>query len=212
MTIIVLAHQKGGVGKTTTALNLVEIMKPDIIIDQDTHEGIAFLNEFRAEDNKLNVISGLNKKTMSDTLRQSEQDKTILVDCGGFDSEVNRVAISLADVLLVPTNDDIKEVRGLKKFNQTLVEISEDMGFEQIGHIFITRSHPNRKRFDDLEDYVNNSSHLKMLNTRIPTSKWHNEAQSDGLGVTAHKNTRNRDAARQVKALAAEITQILESN
>lgn len=209
--IIVLAHQKGGVGKTTTALNLVEIMKPDIIIDQDAHDGISFLNEYRELGNKLNVIHGLDKASMIKTLRQSEQGKTIVVDCGGFDSDVNRVAIALADVVLVPSNDDIKEVKGLNRFNDMLVEISNDLGEQQVGHVFLTRTHPSRKHFEDFEGFVNEMSHLKMLSTRIPTSKFHNIAHFEGVGVTAHQKTKYSDAARDIKALAKEVTLLLES-
>ncbi len=209
--IIVIAHQKGGVGKTTTALNLIEILKPDIIIDQDAHDGISFLNGFREPSNRLNVIHGLDREGMINTLRESDKGKTILVDCGGFDSVINRNAIALADVVLVPSNDDVKEVKGLNRFNDMLIEISDDLGEKQIGHVFITRTHPSRKHFEDFESFVSDKSHLTMLSTRIPTSKYHNIAHFDGVGVTAHKKTKYSDAARDVKALAEEIQQLLES-
>ncbi|WP_149983316.1 ParA family protein [Pseudoalteromonas rhizosphaerae] len=203
--IIVLAHDKGGVGKTTTALNLAEILKPDIIIDQDTHNNLVILNQLRDEKDQLNVLSNLNKSELINALSKSAQGQLILVDCGGFDSELNRIAIAASDMTIVPANDDINEVVGLKRFNKTLEQISNDMGEKITGHVMFTRVHPSRKKFTDVESFINNSDNLARLQTVIPTRKWHAMAALDGYGVTNHKKTKYSDAAREVTALATEI-------
>ena len=42
--IVAVAHNKGGVGKTTTVVQLAGELKPEIIIDLDAHQGIAIIN------------------------------------------------------------------------------------------------------------------------------------------------------------------------
>lgn len=207
--IIVLAHNKGGVGKTTTALNLTEILEPDIVIDQDAHGILVTLNSFREPSAQFNVLSGLSKNELIAQLQQSEQGKLILVDCGGFDSKLNRIAVALSDLVIVPANDDITEVIGLKSFDKTLSEISKEMGTPINGRVLFTRVHPLRKKFDDVESFLNNAQHLSRLTTTIPTRKDYGKAALDGMGVTNHHKTKYSDAARDIKALANEIKALL---
>lgn len=207
--IIVLAHNKGGVGKTTTALNLTEILKPDIVIDQDAHSNLVTLNRFREPSAQFNVLSGLSKNELIEQLKQSEQGKLILVDCGGFDSELNRIAVALSDLVIVPANDDITEVIGLKSFDKTLKEISAEMGVNINGRVLFTRVHPRRKKFDDVESFLNSSDHLSRLNTTLAARKDYPLAAIDGMGVFTHPKTKYSDAAREIKALAIEINTLL---
>ena len=157
--IIVLAHNKGGVGKTTTALNLTEILKPDIVIDQDAHSNLVTLNSFREPSAQF--------------------------------------------------NDDITEVIGLKSFDKTLSEISAEMGTPINGRVLFTRVHPRRKKFDDVESFLNNSKHLSRLNTTLAARKDYPLAAIDGMGVFTHPKTKYSDAARDIKALAIEINTLL---
>lgn len=207
--IIVLAHNKGGVGKTTTALNLTEILKPDIVIDQDAHSNLVTLNGFREPSAQFNVLSGLSKGELIEQLKQSEQGKLILVDCGGFDSELNRIAVALSDLVIVPANDDITEVIGLKSFDKTLKEISAEMGVNINGRVLFTRVHPRRKKFDDVESFLNNSEHLSRLSATLAARKDYPLAAIDGMGVFAHPKTKYSDAAREIKALAIEVSGLL---
>lgn len=207
--IIVLAHNKGGVGKTTTALNLTEILKPDIVIDQDAHSNLVTLNGFREPSAQFNVLSGLSKSELIEQLKQSEQGKLILVDCGGFDSELNRIAVALSDLVIVPANDDITEVIGLKSFDKTLKEISAEMGVNINGRVLFTRVHPRRKKFDDVESFLNKSEHLSRLITTLAARKDYPLAAIDGMGVFAHPKTKYSDAAREIKALAIEVSGLL---
>lgn len=207
--IITIAHNKGGVGKTTLALNLASLLKPDVIVDQDTHQSLVILNRLR--DEALPVVTCSSRTDLMAILRQSDQGKTILIDCGGFDSNVNRLAVAAADLVIVPANDDTTELIGLRHFNQVLAELSKEMGSHITGHVLFNRVHPNRRKFEDVEAFLANAEHMKRLDTIIPRRKHYPDALANGAGVTEYKATKYSDAAREMVRLVDEIKARIES-
>ena len=115
--IVAVAHNKGGVGKTTTVVQLAGELKPEIIIDLDAHQGIAIINGRRPVEQRWDVRAGLDKAALIKLLKAAG-DHLVLIDCGGFDSELVRIAIAAADLIIAPSNDEITEQIGLVRFNQ----------------------------------------------------------------------------------------------
>ena len=108
--IITIAHQKGGVGKSTIALNLaVELSKKYNlkVIDLDYQKSITIFNETRKEKKlkPLNIIHIENQKELIDVLKNSNE--LILIDSGGFDSDLNRIAIIGADLVITPVSNNL---------------------------------------------------------------------------------------------------------
>lgn len=202
--IVTIAHNKGGVGKSTLTLNLGTLLNPDIIIDQDTHQSLIILNELR-EKNPLPVQACKTRDKMIEVLKQSDEGRTILIDCGGFDSDLNRLAVAAADMVIVPANDDTTELIGLRHFNQILADLSQELGQHIMGHVLFNRVHPSRKKFDDIERFLENAEHMIRLDSVIPRRKQFPDALTHGLGVIEHKATKYSDAAREIKRLAIEI-------
>ncbi|EPR5147742.1 ParA family protein [Vibrio alginolyticus] len=202
--IIAIAHNKGGVGKTTVTLNLAAILKPDVIVDQDTHQSLVIINKLRG-DGQLPIHTCDSRASLIELLKQSDDGKTVLIDCGGFDSDVNRLAVAAADLVIVPANDDTTELIGLRRFDEVLAEISKEMDSHITAHVLFNRVHPNRRKFNDVEDFLKNASHMSRLDTIIPTRKQYPLAVANGLGVVEHKATKYSDAAREMKRLAEEI-------
>ncbi|MGR5097026.1 ParA family protein [Vibrio maritimus] len=206
--IIATAHSKGGVGKTTTALNLAALLKPDLIIDQDLHKGLSILNAQREQP--YDVVVDHDSKELIRILRESsELNKLVLIDCGGFDSDINRKAIAASDLVIVPANDGPTEVIGLTQFDKTLAQISNEFDVAINARVLLTRVNPNRKHFGDIEGFVERSKLMSKLTSKLPTRKEYSIAMYEALSVVEHPATKYSVASREVNALVCEIRELL---
>ncbi|MFM5239840.1 ParA family protein [Aeromonas veronii] len=206
--IIAFACSKGGVGKTTATVQLAGEVKPDLIIDQDVHQGITWINNRRPADSRWNVLSGLNKTALIKELKTAD-DKVVLIDCGGFDSELTRIAIAAADMTICPLNDDITEQIGMVRFNNILAEISKDAGVHIAAHVIMTRTNPSRKNFTAIREAVESLSNLTMMDSRLSKRADFPTQMELGLGITERAATRNSEAGKEVTAFAEEVKEIL---
>lgn len=202
--IVAVAHNKGGVGKTTTVVQLAGELKPEIIIDLDAHQGIAIINGRRPAELRWDVRANLDKAALIKLLK-AVGEHLVLIDCGGFDSELVRIAIAAADLIIAPSNDDITEQIGLVRFNRVLSEISQATGEPIQAHVLMTRTNPSRKNFSAISDELTSLPHLTMMTSKLSRrADWANQMES-GLGVTERAATRSSAAGMEAKALAEEV-------
>ncbi|ANP79325.1 hypothetical protein A134_23205 [Vibrio crassostreae 9CS106] len=206
--IIAIAHQKGGVGKTATAFNIAEQLKPDVIIDQDKHHSFTIINSFRPESERMNVITCANDTSLINALKFKEQGKTVLVDCGGFDSDLIRITIASADLVVTPENGDITEVIGLRSFDKVLKSLSERMGKQVKAHVLFCRIHPSKTNFTEELALVSNSDNFVPMNSVIRDRRDVRKALKKGYGVCGDPRFKGSKSAREFKALVDEINQL----
>ncbi|WP_409247110.1 ParA family protein [Enterobacter hormaechei] len=214
MTVIAAAHNKGGTGKTTTSVHLIGELRPDDVIDIDVHKGISILNRLRP-DEKWPVSTFNNVKELMAYIQQrDEAGKLVYVDCGGFDSELTRSVVAVADLVIVPANDSPTELIGLASFDHVLADISKKIGFDLVTYVLLCKTPPNKKNFPEMEKELAECRHMKLLNNRLPyrTGRYgFQESLRTGQGITEIKNGKASPAGRELRKVVAEIQALLSS-
>jgi len=113
--IVNMSHQKGGVGKSTLAYNIadafrilgykVKLLDMDI---QNTCSGINGLREIPFN----NIEKVADETRLIELINDSSADgsEILIIDTGGFDSALSRLAIMGSDINLTPVSDKVTEV------------------------------------------------------------------------------------------------------
>ena len=151
---------------------------------------------------------------MSYIRERDEAGKLVYVDCGGFDSELTRSVVAVADLVIVPANDSPTELIGLASFDHVLADISKQIGFELVTHVMLCKTPPNKKNFPKMENQIAESRHMKLLTGRLPyrTGRYgFQESLETGQGITELKNGRASPAGRELRKVVAEIQALLSS-
>lgn len=165
MAIICISNSKGGTGKTSVSLNLIHHIEPDLIIDADVHKGIS--NLLSLGKNTIEIRHATSKQQI---INWAKTNKTVLIDCGGFDSDITRYAISQADYIITPTSDDPTDQFALIEFNKVMKAVSQMVNEKLTAHILINRVHHSRQDFKDLDNLLSGLEHLERLPFTIPQS------------------------------------------
>jgi chromosome partitioning protein len=165
--VITIAHQKGGVGKSTIAINLaVELSQkyPLKVIDLDYQKSITIFNETRKEKGlkPLEIIHIETQKELIDFLKNNQD--LVLIDSGGFDSDLNRISILGADLVITPVSNDLIEIYGLEAFKRILKELKE-IEPDIKSYVLLNRIDPKAtKSIEELKKYIkNNKNYFNLL-------------------------------------------------
>ena len=209
--IITIAHQKGGVGKSTIALNLaVELNKKYNlkVIDLDYQKSITIFNETRKEKKlkPLNIIHIENQKELIDVLKNSNE--LILIDSGGFDSDLNRIAIIGADLVITPVSNNLIEIYGLEAFKKILQELKE-VEPEIKSYVLLNNIDPKAtKSVEELKKYIkNNNEYFDLLDTILRRRA--DFARSFEVGKSVTEIDKKSKASKELKQLLKDIEKIL---
>lgn len=181
MSVIYIANSKGGAGKTSVSLNLIHHLQPDLIIDADIHRGIS--NLLSLGNNTIEIRHATSKQQI---IEWTKTDKVVLIDCGGFDSDITRYAISQSDYTVTTTTDDPTDQFALVEFNKIMKAVSQMVNEPLTAYIVLNRVHHSRTDFKDLDKLLMDLEHLERLpiniaqSALIPKSAFKGEAVKNG--------------------------------
>jgi chromosome partitioning protein len=202
--IITVAHQKGGVGKSTIAINLaVEMQLP--IIDLDSQHSCYLFSLLRKEEQgkTLQVFTPETVEEIKEILKSMIHDK-VIIDSGGYDNDLNRFALLISDVVITPVSPSQIEVFGLLKFAE-IVEEAKKHNPSLMVNVLINNADPrcsgeNRK----LQQFIEESSNFELLKTKLHRRADYRRAYSEGLSVCEY-NPEGK-SCKEIKSLITEVT------
>jgi len=196
-----IAHSKGGCGKSLLSLNLAPLIKDLILIDLDTQNSITEINKARNKKHKIKTAT--TEKEFFNILDKYE-DNNIVIDCGGIDSDINRLAIANSDILIIPVKDNSFEILAFKRFLKVINKILEKNQELKI-FVLLNNVHFSTKDFSRLEAIIEKqkNQNLQLLNTIIRTRA--DFANYLEIGTTVYEKDKKSKASKEIKSLYEEV-------
>lgn len=199
--VITLAHTKGGVGKSTAAWHLAHAFKQIgkvEIVDIDFNQTLHYINMIAG--NPFTVHQPRNISELYELISRTTHDVTLVMDIGGFDSDLNRAAIRHSDHVVIPiTPDRVTEVLGFRAFDAILSEL-DTVGTKF--HVLFNNLHASTRNLDKFKENVK-GSRFTILKSAIRSRKIYYSTMGDGESVFS--SIGNVTAQKEIEELRDEI-------
>lgn len=211
--IVLYSHQKGGVGKSTLAINHA-YFKNCSIIDLDSQNSSMLFNQLRKMQNRESVdcytSNSINEFNEMIKPFKANKENMIIIDSGGYDSEINRLALISADIIITPVGASQIELFGLQKFRAILNDASEATGTSVKTHVLINNvDSRSKKKINELQEYISkNKNYFNLLDSIIHSRVDFKNAYGDGLTVA--ELDKDSKASQEIESLVQEINKIIK--
>lgn len=205
MVIINLSHYKGGVGKTTLATNLAIALGASIL-DLDGQQSSVLFNRLRVKNGHKPVecFTAESVDDMKGIFRQFTGNKMLIVDSGGYDSDINRFAMLSADMLITPVSPSQVEIFGLQKYEIVLKQISEKYGRQFKTNVVINNADVRSKgAILQLKKFISVRSSFDLFSTIINSRADYKKAYGEGVSVV--ELDANSKATDEINSFVREI-------
>lgn len=211
--IVLYSHQKGGVGKSTLAINHA-YFKNCSIIDLDSQNSSMLFNQLRKMQNRESVdcytSNSINEFNEMIKEYKANKENMIIIDSGGYDSEINRLALISADIIITPVGASQIELFGLQKFRNILNDASDATGTNVKTHVLINNvDSRSKKKINELQEYIaSNKNYFNLLDSIIHSRVDFKNAYGDGL--TVEELDKDSKASQEIESLVNEIDKIIK--
>jgi len=225
MPILAVAHQKGGVGKSTIAVNLAVMMNADLL-DLDAQNSSIIFNNWRAQpiENggagkpalhaytleevgcKLPCQEPIQAKFLPKLFEYYNKSKSLLiVDTGGYDYDLTRITLLYADYILSPVGLSAVERFGLESFETILKKAEEAKGRPVKTHVVINNAdYRSKKSIRDIQGFVtDNPHHFILLNTILGSRIDFKRVIETGMSIV--ESDPKGKSAQELLSLESEI-------
>jgi chromosome partitioning protein len=182
--ITVIGNLKGGTGKSTVAFNLAVWLATNgrdvSLFDLDPQATLSDVAQIREEEEYLPAI----KVTNDIAKLKARKNKEILVDVGTADFESMKLALSLADRVVVPVPPSQADIWSTQRFMKIIDEVNEGGKKPEIlGFINRADTHIHVRETGEAEEALLHLPGIKLIDVRLYQRTAYRRSFSEGLGV-----------------------------
>jgi len=189
--VITFAHKKGGTGKTSNCINAaVELSKEfdTIVVDLDSLKQTTKFNNRRSKP--FNQVEISDHKGFIELIKNTQgEGKLIIVDLGGYDSDLSRYVLLLTDLIIIPLSKSDNDLDGLVEFSSIMQEVIETQDTDIKCKILVNRvHHADTKTHKLLKDSLSAPAFKKfdIFDTVIRENRYYGEMLGTGKAITEH--------------------------
>lgn len=209
--IILFAHVKGGVGKSTLAVNVateLQRLGRDVILieaDPSVHTVSNWARD-REESGRQKITCVQKSGNLHSTLKDfAGRYDTVVVDAAGKDSKEMRTALTAAHIVVAPMQPSQADLDAVETFATTVNEARDFNPLLKAVGVF-NRASTNTFATDVSEGraYLVDFPELEMAQTVIHERKAYQRCLEDGRGVVELSDSK---AKAEIQLLTQEVTQ-----
>jgi chromosome partitioning protein len=164
----------------------------------------AFATARKDHEPKINLLACPTSSNELMQLMDNHKKGILLIDTGGFDIDIQRIAMLGADLIITPVGDSPMELHGLSVFSNTIEKLRE-VRSDLKASIVLNRVHPFAgKSLDELmKDITATINGFEAMGAVLRDRKAFKEAYYLGMSVVEYDP--KSEAAKEVLALINDI-------